>query len=155
VRLPRLATLLQVLGVFWAHSLRNVLASAQNTAVKLPVWAASQVSNWNEPLDRNRVYACISNLARTYFDKNRSTSRLLDFLIFRRKKIFLRDFIKDFEEKIFFFFKIHRNELRFKNNHQNVLKPKYVVNGLLKRIWVTFDNFLKNFRIPDDFFRKF
>ena len=102
VRLPRLATLLQVLGVFWAHSLRNVLASAQNTAVKLPVWAASQLSNWNELLDRNRVYACITNLARTYFDKNWFTSRILDFSIFKRKKIFQQEFIKDFEEKILF-----------------------------------------------------
>ena len=98
-------------------------------AVKLPVWAASQLSNWSEPFDPKRVYVCISNCARTDFDKNRSTSRPLDFLIFKRKKIFLRDFIKDFEEKIFFFFKIHKNELRFKNNHQNDLKPKYVVNG--------------------------
>ena len=155
VELPRLATLLQVLGLFWAHSLRNVLASAQNTAEKLPVWAASQLSNWSEPLDRNRVYACIPNLARTYFNKNWCTSRLLDFSIFKRKKIFLRDFIKGFEEKKNFFFKIHRNELRFKNNRQNALKPKYVVNGLLKRIWVTFDNFLKKFRGADDFFRKF
>ena len=59
------------------------------------------------------------------------------------------------KKKIFVFFKIHRNELRFKNNHQNALKPKYVVNELLKRIWVTFDNFLKNFRVADDFYRKF
>ena len=77
------------------------------------------------------------------------------FRFSKEKKIFPQEFIKDFEEKNFFFFKIHRNELRLKNNHQNALKPKYVVNGLLKRIWVTFDNFLKNFRGADDFFRKF
>ena len=79
-----------------------MLVSAQDTAVKLPVWAASHVSNWNEPLYKNGVYACISKFARTYFDKNRSTSRTRDFSIFKRKKIFLRDFIKDFEEKINF-----------------------------------------------------
>ena len=44
---------------------------------------------------------------------------------------------------------------RIKNTRQNVLKPKYVVYGLLKCIWVTFDEFLKNFRGPDDFFAKF
>ena len=87
--------------------------------------------------------------------KNRVTSRSLDFSNSKRKNFFLRDFIKDFEEKNFFFFEIHRNELRFKNNHQNVLKPKYVVNELLKRIWVAFDDFLKKFRGADDFFRKF
>ena len=70
------------------------------------------------------------------------------FLIFRfskEKNIFLQEFIKDFEEKNLFFFKIHINELRFKNNRQNVLKPKYVVNGLLKRISITFDDFLTLF----------
>ena len=65
----------------------------------------------------------------------------LNFRFSKEKQIFQQEFIKDFEEKNFFFFKIHGNELRFKNNHQNALKPKYVVNELLKRIWVTFDNF--------------
>ena len=82
---------------------------------------------------------------------------IMIFRIPKEKNFFLRDFIKDLEEKLFlfFFFEIHRNELRFKNNHQNVLKPKYVVNELLRCIWVTFDDFLKKFRGADDFFRKF
>ena len=102
VRLPRLATLLQCSGHLQAHSLRNVPKTPPKPAVKLPVWAASQVSNWSELLDRNRVYACISKLAGIYFDKNRSTSRILDFSIFKRKKIFQQEFIKDFKEKNFF-----------------------------------------------------
>ena len=76
-------------------------------------------------------------------------------MIFRipKEKIFFFEIsLRILKKKILFFFEIHRNGLRFKTNRQNVLKPKYVVNELLKRIWVTFDNFLKNFRGADDFF---
>jgi len=55
-------------------------------------------------------------------------------------------------KKNFFF---QKNIFLDGNNHQNVLKPKYVVNGLLAPAWVTFDEFLKNFRGADDFFSKF
>ena len=77
------------------------------------------------------------------------------FRFSKEKKFFSRNSLRILKKKIFFFFIIHGNELRFKNNHQNTLKPEYVVNELLKRIWVTFDNFSKNFRVADDFFRKF
>jgi hypothetical protein len=47
----------------------------------------------------------------------------------KEKKFFFEISLRILKKKIFFFFKIHGNELRFKNNHQNDLKPKYVVNG--------------------------
>ena len=49
----------------------------------------------------------------------------------------------------------YKNELRSANNHQNVMKPKYVVNGLYAYLWFTSDDFLKNFRWPDENFSKF
>ena len=62
---------------------------------------------------------------------------------------------KIMEEKNFFFFKNHGNELRIANNHQNVIKPKYVSNDMLKRPWFTSDDFLKTFRWPDENIMKF
>ena len=41
----------------------------------------------------------------------------------------------------FVFFKIHENERRIENIHQNVMKPKYVSNEILKRLWFTSDDF--------------
>ena len=78
------------------------------------------------------------------------------FLIFRfskEKQFFFEISLRGLKKKFFFFFKIHRNELRFKNNRQNALKPKYVVNGYYAHLWFTSDDFLKNFRVADDFFR--
>ena len=54
-----------------------------------------------------------------------------------------------------FFFKNHGNERRIKNNHQIVMGPEFDVNGLLKRHWLTSDDFLKTFRWPHDIFMKF
>ena len=67
-----------------------------------------------------------------------------DFFSLKRKN-------RNFEEKFFF----QKNIFLDGNNHQNVLKPKYVVNVLLALLWVTFDDFLKNFQNRDDFFPKF
>ena len=69
------------------------------------------------------------------------------FLMFFLQKIM--------KKKIVFFFKNHGNELRIENTHRIVMRPKYDVNGLLKRLWVTSDDFLKTFRRPHDFFMKF
>ena len=41
-------------------------------------------------------------------------------------------------------------ELISANNHQIVMKPKYDVNGLFKRLWFTSDDFLENNRLPDE-----
>ena len=49
----------------------------------------------------------------------------------------------------------YRNELRSANNYQNVIKPKYVVNGYFAHLWFTSDDFLKNFRWPDENIMKF
>ena len=48
----------------------------------------------------------------------------------------------------------YKNELRSANNHQNVIKPKYVVNEFLAHLWFTSDDFLKNFRWSDENFLK-
>ena len=39
----------------------------------------------------------------------------------------------------------HKNELFSAKKHQNVIKPKYDVNGLYAPLWLTFDDILKNF----------
>ena len=49
----------------------------------------------------------------------------------------------------------HKNELMSANTHQNVMKPKYDVNGYQAHPWFTSDDFLKNFQNRDDFFPKF
>ena len=49
----------------------------------------------------------------------------------------------------------YKNELRSANNHQNGMKPKYVVNGFIAHLWFTSDDFLKNVRWPDENFMKF
>ena len=41
-------------------------------------------------------------------------------------------------------------ELISANNHQIVMRPKYDVNELLKHLWFTSDDFLKNFWSPDE-----
>ena len=48
---------------------------------------------------------------------------------------------KTIKKKYVYLFKIQENELRIENFHQNVMKPKYVVNGILKHHWVTSDDF--------------
>ena len=45
-------------------------------------------------------------------------------------------------------------ELISANNHQIVMKPKYDVNGLLRRLWFTSDDFLEKNRWPDENFMK-
>jgi len=47
------------------------------------------------------------------------------------------------KKKNVFFFENHENKLRIENTHQNVIKPKYVPNGMLKRLWFTSDDFLR------------
>ena len=49
----------------------------------------------------------------------------------------------------------HKNELMSANTHQNVIKPKYDVNGYYAHLWFTSDDFLKNFRSPDENILKF
>ena len=49
----------------------------------------------------------------------------------------------------------HKDELMSANTHQNVLKPKYVVNGYYAHLWFTSDDFLKIFRSPDENILKF
>ena len=49
----------------------------------------------------------------------------------------------------------HKNELMSANTHQNVMKPKYDVNGYQARLWFTSDDFLENFRWPDENIMKF
>ena len=49
---------------------------------------------------------------------------------------------------------IYKSELMSANSHQNVMKPKYDVNGMLAHLWFTSDDFLKNFRGPDENFLK-
>ena len=49
----------------------------------------------------------------------------------------------------------HKNELMSANAHQNVMKPKYDVNGYYAHHWFTSDDFLKNFRTPDENILKF
>ena len=46
-------------------------------------------------------------------------------------------------------------ELISANNHQIVIKPKYDVNTLFKRLWFTSDDFLEKNRWPDENFMKF
>ena len=55
----------------------------------------------------------------------------------------------------FLLYMSHKNELISANNYQNVMKPKYDVNGLYAPLEVTSDDFLKNFRLPDENFLKF
>ena len=59
------------------------------------------------------------------------------------------------KKKVVFFFTNHKNKLRIKNNHQNIMKPKYVSNEIWKRLWLTSDDFLKTFRWPDENIMKF
>ena len=49
----------------------------------------------------------------------------------------------------------HKNEIMSANNHQNVMKQKYVVNEYYAHLWFTSDDFLKNFRSPDENISKF
>ena len=49
----------------------------------------------------------------------------------------------------------HKNELMPANTHQNVMKPKYDVKGYYAHLWFTSDDFLKNFRSPDENILKF
>ena len=45
-------------------------------------------------------------------------------------------------------------ELISANNHQIVIKLKYDVNELFKRLWFTFDDLLEKNRWPDENFMK-
>ena len=49
----------------------------------------------------------------------------------------------------------YKNELMSANTHQNILKPEYDVNGYYAHLWFTSDDFLKNFRSPDENILKF
>ena len=49
----------------------------------------------------------------------------------------------------------HKNELLATNTHQNVMKPEYDVNGFIALLWFTSDDFLKNFRWPDENIMRF
>ena len=55
----------------------------------------------------------------------------------------------------FFFSTDYKKFIRATNNHQIVLKPKYDVDELLKRLWFTSDDFLKKIRWPDRNVMKF
>ena len=67
-----------------------------------------------------------------------------DFFSLKRKN-------RIFREKFFFSEKYFLDG----NDHQNDLKPEYVVNGHQAHLWFTSDDFLKNFQNRDDFFSKF
>ena len=70
-------------------------------------------------------------------------------IFFSFQNFFLKKNFFFLEEK-FFFFKIQGNDPRIENTRQNVMKPKYVYNVMLKRLWFTSDDFLKKFRGPDE-----
>ena len=49
----------------------------------------------------------------------------------------------------------HKNELMSESTHQNVMKPKYDVNRDYAHHQFTSDDFLKNFRLPEENILKF
>ena len=49
-------------------------------------------------------------------------------------------------KKKFFSNTSHKNYILAKNTCRNVIKPKYVINGYEAHLWLTSDDFLKNFR---------
>ena len=65
------------------------------------------------------------------------------FLLFEEKKL-------QKEKKSLLHCMSHKSELMSVNNHQNVMKPKHVVNGYYAHLRFTSDDFLKNFRSPDE-----